>query len=65
MLVLRLVYNNNLDFVKEIQELRSVLKKKNITIGIVESVELENHIIKIYVMIIVIMKELRILLIYI
>ncbi|WP_066892993.1 putative sporulation protein YtxC [Clostridium nigeriense] len=47
MLVLRLVYNNNLDFVKEIQELRSVLKKKNITIGIVESVELENHIIKI------------------
>lgn len=47
MLVLRLVYNNNLDFISEIQELRSVLKKKDIKIGIVESVELENHIIKI------------------
>lgn len=47
MLVLKLVYNNNLDFVREIQELRSVLKKKDINIGVVESVELENHIIKI------------------
>ncbi|MGG7143721.1 putative sporulation protein YtxC [Clostridium nigeriense] len=47
MLVLRLVYNSDLDFVGEIQELRSVLKKKDIKIGIVESVELDNHIIKI------------------
>lgn len=47
MLVLRLVYNSDLDFVGEIQELRSVLKKKDIKIGIVESVELNNHIIKI------------------
>ncbi len=47
MLVLRLVYNNNLDFISEIQELRSLLKKKDIKIGIVESVELENHIVKI------------------
>ena len=47
MLVLKLVYNDDLDFVREIQELRSILKKKNITIGIVESVENINHIIKI------------------
>lgn len=47
MLVLRLVYNSDLDCVGEIQELRSVLKKKDIKIGIVESVELDNHIIKI------------------
>lgn len=47
MLVLKLVYNSNLDFVGEIQELRSVLRKKDIKIGVVESVELDNHIIKI------------------
>ncbi len=47
MLVLRLVYNSDLDFVGEIQELRSILKKKDIKIGIVESVELDSHIIKI------------------
>jgi len=47
MLVLKLVYNSDLDFVNEIQELRIVLKKKDIRIGVVESVELNNHIIKI------------------
>ena len=47
MLVLKLVYNSELDFVNEIQELRVVLKKKDIRIGVVESVELNNHIIKI------------------
>lgn len=47
MLVLKLVYNSNLDFVGEIQDLRSVLRKKDIKIGVVESVELDNHIIKI------------------
>lgn len=47
MLVLKLVYNSDLDFVGEIQELRSVLRKKDIKIGVVESVELNNHIIKI------------------
>ncbi|WP_195428418.1 putative sporulation protein YtxC [Clostridium sp. D46t1_190503_E9] len=47
MLVLKLVYNDNLDFVSEIQELRTILKKKDIKIGIVESVELDNHIVKI------------------
>ncbi len=47
MLVLKLVYNSDLDFVYEIQDLRLVLKKKDIKIGVVESVELDNHIIKI------------------
>lgn len=47
MLVLKLVYNEDLDFVREIQELRTILKKKNITIGIVESVENSIHNIKI------------------
>ena len=46
MLVLKLVYNSELDFVKEIHELRAILKKKDIIIGIVESVEQDNHIIK-------------------
>jgi len=47
MLVLKLVYNSDLDFVYEIQDLRLVLRKKDIKIGVVESVELDNHIIKI------------------
>ena len=47
MLVLKLVYNDDLDFVGEIQELRTILRKKDIKIGIVESVELDNHIVKI------------------
>ena len=37
----------DLDFVYEIQDLRLVLRKKDIKIGVVESVELDNHIIKI------------------
>ncbi|MBQ6820028.1 MAG: putative sporulation protein YtxC [Clostridium sp.] len=47
MLVSKLVYCSNLDFIREIQDLRLVLKKKDIKIGIVESVEYNNHIIKI------------------
>lgn len=47
MLVLKLVYNDDLDFVSEIQELRTILKKKDIKIGIVESVELDSHIVKV------------------
>ena len=47
MLVMKLVHNNDLDFVKELQELRELLKKKNITIGIVESGEGSSNIIKI------------------
>ena len=47
MLVIRLVHNNDLDLVNELQELRQLLKKKNITIGLVESVEGDSHLIKI------------------
>lgn len=47
MLVLKLIYNEDLDFVREIQDLRTILKKKSIIIGIVESVENSAHIIKI------------------
>lgn len=46
MLVLKLVYNSELNFIGEIHELRAILKKKDIIIGIVESVEHDNHIIK-------------------
>ena len=49
MLVMKLVHNNDLDFVKELQELRQLLKKKNITMGIVESGEGTSNIIKIRV----------------
>ena len=47
MLVLKLVYKSNLNFIREIQELILVLKKKDIKIGVVESMEVDNHIIKI------------------
>ena len=47
MLVLKLVYNSDLNFISEVQELILVLKKKDIKIGVVESVELDNHIVKI------------------
>lgn len=47
MLVMKLVHNNDLDFIKELQQLRDILKKKNITIGIVESGEGSTHLIKI------------------
>ena len=39
MLVMKIVHNNDLDLVNELQELRQLLKKKNITIGLVESGE--------------------------
>ncbi|SFC54866.1 putative sporulation protein YtxC [Clostridium uliginosum] len=47
MLVLKLAYNEELDFVGELQELRELLKKKDIIIGLVESIEGKTHIIKI------------------
>ena len=47
MLVLKLVYNKNIDFIREINELRTILKKKQISIGIVESVEQDSHIVKV------------------
>ena len=47
MLVLKLVYNEDLHFIREIQDLRNILKKKDIIIGVVESVESGTNIIKI------------------
>ncbi len=47
MFVIRLVHNNDLDLVNELQELRQLLKKKNITIGLVENGEGDSHLIKI------------------
>lgn len=47
MIVLKLVYNDDLDFIREIQDLRTILKKKDVTIGVVESVELNTHIVKV------------------
>ncbi|WP_300379301.1 putative sporulation protein YtxC [Clostridium sp.] len=47
MLVLKLVYNKNINFISEINELRTILKKKQINIGVVESVEQDSHIVKV------------------
>ncbi|MGL4774581.1 MAG: putative sporulation protein YtxC [Clostridium sp.] len=47
MLVLKLAYTGEFDFIKELQELKALLKKKNIVIGLVESIEGTTHIIKI------------------
>ena len=47
MLVLRLAYSEELDFIEELQGLRELLKKKSINIGLVESLEKNTHIIKI------------------
>ncbi|AOR23977.1 putative sporulation protein YtxC [Clostridium taeniosporum] len=47
MLVLKLAYNDELDFVSELQDLRELLKKKGIIIGLVESIEDTTHIVKI------------------
>ena len=47
MLVLKLAYNEELTFPHDLQELRESLKKRDITIGLVESIEGKTHIIKI------------------
>ena len=47
MLVLKLVYSGELDFVEELKELKDFLKKKDIIVGVVESLRDETHIIKI------------------
>ena len=47
MLILKLAYNEDLIFSHELQELRELLKKKDILIGFVESIERKTHIIKI------------------
>jgi putative sporulation protein YtxC len=47
MVVQELAYSGDLDVVKELQELKTLLKKKNIDIGLVESVEGITHLIKV------------------
>jgi hypothetical protein len=47
MIVLNLRRNDDLDFVRELQELRDILNKKSITIGLVESFEGDTHSIKV------------------
>ena len=47
MLVMKIVHNDEIDLVHELQELREILKKKNITIGLVESREGSSHLIKV------------------
>lgn len=47
MLILKLAYNEELTFSHDLQELKESLKKKDITIGLVESIEGKTHIIKI------------------
>ncbi|OOM81053.1 YtxC-like family protein [Clostridium puniceum] len=47
MLILKLAYNEDLNFSYDLQELRDLLKKKDILIGFVESIEGKTHIIKI------------------
>ena len=47
MLILKLAYNEELNFSRNLQELRELLKKKDILIGFVESIEGKTHIIKI------------------
>ncbi|MBE6047655.1 MAG: putative sporulation protein YtxC [Clostridium sp.] len=46
MLVQKLAYCGDLDFVEQLQELKEVLKQKNIIIGIVESQEGSIHVVK-------------------
>ena len=46
MLILKLAYNEELNFSRDLQELRALLKKKDIIIGFVESIEGKTHIIK-------------------
>ncbi|MDQ0150470.1 putative sporulation protein YtxC [Eubacterium multiforme] len=47
MLVLKLAYMGELDFIKELQELKTLLKNKDIVIGLVEKIEGKIHIVKV------------------
>ena len=47
MLVLKLAYMGELDFIKELQELKTLLKNKNIVIGLVEKIEGNIHLVKV------------------
>ena len=46
MLILKLAYNEEMNFSRDLQELRDLLKKRDILIGLVESIEGKTHIIK-------------------
>ena len=47
MLVLKLAYMGDLDFIKELQELKTLLKSKDIVIGLVEKIEGKIHVVKV------------------
>ena len=47
MLVLKLTYSGDLDSIEELQELKRLLKKREVIIGLVESIEGNTHAIKI------------------
>lgn len=47
MVVQELAYSGNLDFVEELQDLKALLKKKNIVIGIVENLDGITHVVKV------------------
>lgn len=47
MLILKLAYSEDITISRDLQELRELLKKKDIIIGFVESIEGKTHIIKI------------------
>ena len=44
MFIMKVVHNNEIELVRDLQELRELLKKKNITIGLVESKEGSSHL---------------------
>jgi putative sporulation protein YtxC len=47
MLVQELAYSGELDFVKELQELKDVLKRRNVVIGVVERLDGMTHVVKV------------------
>ncbi|WP_160671559.1 putative sporulation protein YtxC [Clostridium sp. C8-1-8] len=48
MLLLKLAYEGEQYFIEDIQSIRNILKEKNITIGISESIENNTHFVKIF-----------------
>lgn len=48
MLLLKLAYEGEQNFIEDIQDIRNLFKEKNITIGISESIEGNTHFVKIF-----------------
>ncbi|MGL5615540.1 MAG: putative sporulation protein YtxC [Sarcina sp.] len=48
MLLIQIAFEGERDFIKDIQELRNILKNKSINIGMSESIEKNTHFIKIF-----------------